>query len=102
MQDEVLEGDQLAGEPEAGAGVLKMRPADETFANRARPDALVEAGERVFGGGERIFERIQGAPVRDFIQRFSKFHASSAATSIATPGTRAGASIPPTFRSRNS
>ena len=66
------------------------------------PDALVEAGERVFGGGERIFERIQGAPVRDFVQRFCEPHASSAATSMATTGTRAGAIVPPAFRSRNS
>ena len=69
MQDEVLEGDELAGEPEAGAGVLEMRPADKTLGDRARPDALVEAGERVFGGGERIFQRIQDAAVGDFISK---------------------------------
>jgi hypothetical protein len=57
MQDEILEHDELAGEPEAGAGVLEMRPADETLSDRARSNALVEPGERVFGGGEWILQR---------------------------------------------
>ena len=53
MQHQVLEADELAGEPEAGAGVLEMGPADKTLGDRARPDALIEAGERILGGGER-------------------------------------------------
>ena len=51
---------------------------DPTLLNRARVEALVEAGERVFGGGERIFQRIQRAPIRDFMPRIRGLHASSA------------------------
>ncbi|WOJ91181.1 hypothetical protein RZS28_07890 [Methylocapsa polymorpha] len=53
MQDEILDGHELAGEPKAGAGVLKMRPADPALSDRARPQPFVEPGERVFRGGER-------------------------------------------------
>ena len=53
MQHQVLEADEVAGEPEAGAGVLEMGPADKTLGDRARPYALIEAGERILGGGER-------------------------------------------------
>ena len=80
-----------------------MRPADNLL-DRARPDALVEAGQRVLGGGERRFQGIQQAPLRNSAPRTGRgiggAHASSAATLISIPLTRAGASMPLDQRSR--
>ena len=99
MQDEVLEADERAGEPEAGAGVLEMGPADKTLGDRARPDALIEAGERILGGRERAQSDTREWPIEDSAQKAGGGHASSAATSIATLGTRAGVRDPPVRRS---
>ena len=49
VQDEVFRGDELAGEPEAGAGVSKIQPRHDAVADRAGAQAFVEAGERVLG-----------------------------------------------------
>ena len=57
MQHQILETHEVAGEPEAGAGVLEMGPADKPRGDRARPYALIEAGERILGGGERAQSR---------------------------------------------
>ena len=62
MQHEVLEADELAGEPETGAGVLEMGPGDKTFSDRARPYALIEPGERILGGGEQRPKRHPAMP----------------------------------------
>ena len=64
MQHQVLEADEVAGEPQAGAGVLEMGPADKTLGDRARPDALIEAGERILGGGERAQSGTRQRPIR--------------------------------------
>lgn len=53
VQDEILEGHELAGEPKTRAGVLEMSSADPALNDRARPRAFVEPGERVFRGRER-------------------------------------------------
>jgi hypothetical protein len=50
MQDEVFRVQELTLEPEAGAGIYEMRPADPTLPDGARPKALVEARERVLDG----------------------------------------------------
>ena len=47
VQDEVLEGHELAGEPKACAGVLEMGSADPAFRDLARAQAFVEPGEHV-------------------------------------------------------
>ena len=91
--------DELAGEPEAGAGVLEMGPADKTLGDRTRPYALIEAGERILGGGERAQSGTQHGPIEGSARRAGGGHASSAATSIATLGTRSGVRDPPVRRS---
>jgi len=53
MQHQILEADELAGEPQAGAGVLEMGPADKPLGDRTRPYALIEPCERILSGGER-------------------------------------------------
>jgi hypothetical protein len=49
VQDEVFEVHERAPEPQAGAGVDKMRAADPALADRALAEALVEARQRVLG-----------------------------------------------------
>ena len=66
MEDEVFERNEGAGEREAGAGVVEVRAGIETVAQRASRQALVEAGDSVFGGGDsdqelRTVERCGGA-----------------------------------------
>ena len=56
--------DEFAGEPQAGAGVLEMGPADKPLGDRARPYALIEAGERILGGGERAQSGTRQRPIR--------------------------------------
>src|SRR5208282_554088 len=90
MQHQILEADELADEPQAGAGVLEMGPADKTLGDRARPYALIEAGERILGGGERPQSGSRQGPIQNSARRAGGGHASSAATSIATLGTRSG------------
>jgi len=53
VQDEVFQVDELAGEPQAGAGVMKMGAGAKTVANRAGAQSFVEAGEGVLGLGDR-------------------------------------------------
>ena len=100
MQHQVLEADELAGEPEAGAGVLEMGPADKTLGDRARPYALIEAGERILGGGERAQSGSRQGPIEGSARRAGGGHASSAATSMETPATSFGVSEPLVWRSR--
>ena len=45
--------DELALEPERGAGVGEMRPRDPAVADRARSQPLVETRERVLGARKR-------------------------------------------------
>jgi hypothetical protein len=49
VQDEVLGGDELAGEPEAGAGVGEIQSRQDAVADRAGAQAFVEAGDGVGG-----------------------------------------------------
>ena len=53
VEHEIVEVDQLAFEPQAGRGIGKMGARDPALADRAFGQPLVEAGERIFGGGER-------------------------------------------------
>ena len=99
MQHQVLEADEFAGEPEAGAGVLEMGPADKARGDRARPYALIEARERILGGGERAQSGTRQRPIRGSAERAGGGHASSAATSMETPGTSSGVSEPLVCRS---
>ena len=77
-----------------------MGPADKTLGDRARPYALIEAGERILGGGERPQSGTRHRPIRGCAERAGGGHASSAATSIATLGTRFGVRDPLVRRSR--
>ena len=99
VQHQILETHEVAGEPETGAGVLEMGPADKTLGDRARPDALIEAGERILGGGERAQSDTRQWPFEGSARRAGGAHASSAATSIATLGTRSGVRDPAVRRS---
>ena len=56
MEDEGFEVDEFAGEPQAGAGVVKMRAGVKTVAQGAGAQALVEAGEGVLGGDDSRHE----------------------------------------------
>ena len=56
VENEVFEVDEFAGEPEAGAGVVKMRAGVKTVAQGAGAQALVEAGEGVLGGDDSRHE----------------------------------------------
>lgn len=44
--------DEFALEPQTGAGVGEMSPRDPALPDRAFGQPLVEAGERILGGGE--------------------------------------------------
>ena len=65
VQDEIFEVQQLALEPQAGAGVQKVRAADPPRPDRALAKALVEAREGVLGGRERAREGGPGQWVGD-------------------------------------
>jgi hypothetical protein len=53
VQDEILQGHELALEPEARAGVLEMCPADPPVTYFARSQALVQPCQGILGGGKR-------------------------------------------------
>ena len=53
VQNEVLQVDELALDPERGGGVGKMRPRDPAVADGARSQPLVEPRQRVFGARQR-------------------------------------------------
>jgi hypothetical protein len=97
VQDQVLDGDELAVEKEACAGVRKVGPADKTVADRAFVEALVEPSKGILGFGQRSLDGRRQRLVQDFLERA---HARSAATSILTPGRSAGANVPEVSRSR--
>ena len=46
MQDEVLEMDEFAIDPERGMRLEEMRALEKTLTNRGTGDALVKTGER--------------------------------------------------------
>ena len=54
VEHEVVEVDQLTVEPQAGRGVGEVGAGDKAVADRALGEPLVEPGERIFGGGERV------------------------------------------------
>ena len=56
VEHEVVEVDQLTVEPQAGRGVGEVGAGDKPVADRAFGEPLVEAGERILGGGERAGE----------------------------------------------
>lgn len=47
VQNEILEMDEFAGEPDAVAGVRKMRSGDPALPDRALGQPLVEPGDRI-------------------------------------------------------
>ena len=53
MQDEVLEMDEFAIDPERGMCVEEMRALEKALADGRTGDALVETGERDGGLGDR-------------------------------------------------
>ena len=61
MEHQVFEVDEFAVEPQAGAGIGEVGARDPAVADRAFGQPLVEAGERVLGGGERAGEFGQGS-----------------------------------------
>ena len=65
VQDEVFEGHERALQPQAGAGIHKMRPAHPPVPDGARPQALIKARERVVGGRERARKRVPGQRIGD-------------------------------------
>ena len=56
VEHEVVEVDQFAVEPQAGRGIGEVGARDPPLADRAFGEPLIEAGERVLGGGERAGE----------------------------------------------
>jgi hypothetical protein len=53
VEDEVVEVDKFAVEPQTGAGVSEVRPADRAVADWAFGEPLVEPGDSILGDGER-------------------------------------------------
>lgn len=53
VQDEVFRVDKFALKPQRGRRVGEVGAFDKTVADRAFVHALVEAGQKVFGAGER-------------------------------------------------
>ncbi|MGY4363660.1 hypothetical protein ACVW0J_010217 [Bradyrhizobium sp. i1.7.7] len=56
MENQIFEMDQLAFQPQAGAGVGIMCARNPAVADRALGQAFVEPGKRVLGDGERAGE----------------------------------------------
>ena len=67
VEHEVVEVDQFAVEPQAGRGIGKVGAGDQTVADRAFGQPLVEAGERIFGGGERAGELRPGQRIGELV-----------------------------------
>ena len=65
VEHEVVEVDQLTVEPQAGRGIGEVGARDPPLADRAFGQALVEAGERILGGGERAGELGPGQRIGD-------------------------------------
>src|SRR5208337_2994684 len=65
VQHEVLKMHEPAVEPHGGAGVQEVGAGDETFADRARAQPLVEPRQRVLGRGERRRHSGPGQSLRD-------------------------------------
>jgi hypothetical protein len=53
VENEVVEVDELAFQPQSGTGVGEVGPGDPAVADRAFGQPLVQPGERVLRGGER-------------------------------------------------
>jgi hypothetical protein len=60
VENEVIEVDERALEPQTGMGVGEVAPGGPAGADRAPGKALVEPGGRILGGGERAGD---GRPV---------------------------------------
>ena len=56
VENEIVEVDEFAVEPQAGAGVGEVGAGDKAVADRAFGEPLVEPGQRILGGGERAGE----------------------------------------------
>lgn len=67
VEDKVVEVDEFAVEPQTGAGVGEVHPADRAVAYWAFGQPLVEAGERILGGGERPGELGPGQRFGDLV-----------------------------------
>ena len=79
---------ELAREPQAGAGVQEMRPADPAIPDRAGAQPLVKPRQRVFGRRERTRD---GAPGQRIGQRVN--HSETVAEFGATERNRCIASV---------
>ncbi len=73
VENEVLEVDKLTFEPQSGTGVGEVRPCDPAVTDGAFGEALVEAGERVLGGGERPGNGRPGQRIRDLVAGMQGF-----------------------------
>lgn len=60
MQDEVLEMDEFAIDPERGMRLEEMRAPQKALTNRGTGDTLVETGKRDSGLGDRPQQALDG------------------------------------------
>ncbi|GLR97504.1 hypothetical protein GCM10007858_51460 [Bradyrhizobium liaoningense] len=67
VEYEVVEVDKFTVEPQTGAGISEVHPADCAVADWALGQPLVEPGERVLGGGERADELGPGQRIGDSV-----------------------------------
>ncbi len=67
VEDEVIEVDKFAVQPQTGAGIGEVCPADCAVADWAFGQPLVEAGHSILGGGERADELGPGQRIGDFV-----------------------------------
>lgn len=49
VENEILDMDELTGNPHAGSRIVEMPPLDKAGANRTAPRPLVEPGKLIFG-----------------------------------------------------
>src|SRR5262249_53934087 len=67
VEDEVVEVDERALEPQTGAGVGEVSPGDEAGADRALGKALVEPSQCILGCGERASDGRPGQRIGDLV-----------------------------------
>jgi hypothetical protein len=67
VQHQILEVDELAREPQTGAGIGEVRPRCPTLLDGAVDEPLVEPGEGIFGDRERVGDLRPGQRIRDIV-----------------------------------
>jgi hypothetical protein len=65
VENQIVEMDELAFQPQTGAGVGEVSPGDPPGADRALGESLVEARQRILRGRERARNGYPGERIWD-------------------------------------